>query len=404
MQVAAAQTSVRTREAGSASLAVTHVIDGLFAQHGGPSYTVPALAKALAELDVDVRLRTVAPEPSIQLGAPNFKHRVHRPTFGSSGGVLRASNDLRRALLQDAREGAVLHAHCLWLMPNIYPAWARRSAGGAARLVHSVRGMLSREALAISRWKKLPIWLLLQKSALEAADCLHATADAEYEEIRRAGLKNPVAVIPNAVETHEFSVELEDVAREKKVLSLGRLHPKKGLDRLIQAWSHVEDAFPDWRLQMVGSAELGYDETLRALARSLNCRRISIEGPLYGDAKVAAYRSAELFVLSSINENFAITVAEALSAETPVISTKGAPWSGLEERNCGWWIEQGAEPMAAALRTAMSMPAQERRAMGLRGRLWMAQEYSWPRVAADMRDVYRWLRDGGEPPKTVRLT
>jgi glycosyltransferase involved in cell wall biosynthesis len=109
-------------------------------------------------------------------------------------------------------------------------------------------------------------------------------------------------------------------------------------------------------------------------------------------------------VLPSLNENFALTVAEALAAEVPVISTKGAPWEGLDKEKCGWWIEQGVEPLADALRRAMRLSDEERHAMGQQGRVWMARDFGWERVGRDMMDVYTWVKYGGEPPRSVILT
>jgi glycosyltransferase involved in cell wall biosynthesis len=108
-------------------------------------------------------------------------------------------------------------------------------------------------------------------------------------------------------------------------------------------------------------------------------------------------------VLPTRNENFGMTVAEALAAETPVVSTRGAPWAGMQANRCGWWIDFGAEPLAATLRSALAVPADELSAMGRRGRAWMARDFGWTRVAADMAELYAWLLHGGEPPPTVRL-
>jgi glycosyltransferase involved in cell wall biosynthesis len=139
------------------------------------------------------------------------------------------------------------------------------------------------------------------------------------------------------------------------------------------------------------------------LAIALGLTRVSVEGPIYGDAKTTAYEDADVFVLSTLNENFGLTVAEALAAGTPVISTKGAPWSGLESEGCGWWIDQGVEPLAAALARTMGLPREALKAMGNKGREWMMRDFSWDRVAHDMLDVYLWLAQRTEPSRTVRF-
>ena len=116
-----------------------------------------------------------------------------------------------------------------------------------------------------------------------------------------------------------------------------------------------------------------------------------------------AYRYADVFALPTLNENFGLTVAEALAAGTPVISTKGAPWSGLEREGCGWWIEHGIEPLAAALAHAMALPREALRAMGDKGREWMARDFSWDCVGRNMLGVYLWLARGAEPPPEIRF-
>ena len=385
------------------AIRVTHVVASLSREAGGPSYSVPALASAETKLGAHALLRcTDAGRPS-EHAAGAAQLQVHSLRAGIFGRLLRASPDLAKALNKDARSGAVLHAHGLWLAPNIYPARAKSRAHGAARLIHSPRGMLGAAALAISSRKKKAFWLAAQRAALGAADCLHATAASEFEDIRRAGLKNPVAVIPNGIDLPDLAGAPRPMVRGNLVLSLGRVHPKKGLDRLVRAWAEIEREFPDWKLRIVGPAELRHDEELRALARSLGLERATIEGPVYDAEKLALLRQADLFVLPTLNENFAISVAEALAAETPVISTKGAPWAGLETEHCGWWIDHGVEPLTQAIRQALTLSHEERMRMGARGRAWMARDFGWDRIAADMLDVYQWLRVGGDAPSTVRL-
>jgi glycosyltransferase involved in cell wall biosynthesis len=379
---------------------VVHVIDGVSPHYGGPSQSVPGLVDALAKQGAAVKLRTVEESEIGGLRPFAFEHIRHRPGKGPLAHTLRASSDMLAALREDAREGAILHAHCLWLMPNVYPAWAKRSANGRAKLIHSTRGMLLAAAIARSQWKKLPFWLALQRRALKSADCLHATSEAEYEALRAAGLTNPIAIIPNAIEMPAIT---RKAPLERTVLSFGRLHPIKGLDTLVRAWSQLEARFPTWRLRIVGPAENGYDAHLKKLAQQLNTQRISIEPSVYGEGKWAVYAGSELFVLASLSENFGVTAAEALASGAPVIASKGTPWQGLERENCGWWIDHGADPLREALASAMAMAPAALAQMGARGRNWVERDFSWARVATDMVDVYAWLRNGGPAPNTVRL-
>ena len=121
-------------------------------------------------------------------------------------------------------------------------------------------------------------------------------------------------------------------------------------------------------------------------------------------SKLSALRGADLFVLPTINENFGLAIAEALAAGTPVITTKGAPWSDLAARGCGWWIEPETAALSEALRSAMGMPRSTLNEMGKRGRTWMVQDFSWEVIAQEMLAVYRWLSGNDNKPCLIRLT
>lgn len=261
--------------------------------------------------------------------------------------------------------------------------------------------MLGAEALKISAWKKKPFWKLWQKSALERADCLHATATSELNEIRMMGLKNPIAVIPNGIDVPTLMPAKLTEGDERVLLSLGRIHPKKGLDRLIDAWGQIEEKFPNWKLRIVGPAEIGHDLELQRQVVKLGLRRVSIEPPVYGAQKLELYQAADLFILPTLSENFAITVAEALAAQTPVISTIGAPWASLETQQCGWWIDHGRAPMVETLTRAMSLPERQRSEMGVRGREWMLREFGWDQIGQQMVAVYQWLNGSAHRPSCV---
>jgi glycosyltransferase involved in cell wall biosynthesis len=287
-------------------------------------------------------------------------------------------------------------------MPNLNAGRAALRAGKP--FIVAPRGMLGPAALAFSRTKKRIVWALLQGAVVRRASCIHATSEQEHDEIRDFGLKNPIAIIPNGIDIPKLdsgSRAANELGRI--VLSLGRIHPKKGLDRLVRAWAQVESAHPEWRLRIVGPDELDHASELARLAVELKTHRVSIEGSLAGNAKIKAYRDADLFVLASLNENFAITVAEALAVGTPVIATRGAPWHGLAVEGCGWWIDHGVEPLAAALAEAMTMRREALQAMGKKGRVWMERDFSWDHVARDMLEVYHWLALHGNTPSTVRL-
>jgi glycosyltransferase involved in cell wall biosynthesis len=243
--------------------------------------------------------------------------------------------------------------------------------------------------------------ITLRCRAARAASCLHATSRQEYQDIRAFGLKAPIAIIPNGIDVLPSEPKGPPNGGQRTVLYLGRLHPKKGLDRLLDAWELIEDHHPEWQLDIVGPIDGDYAQMLKARIAADAASRVCLVGPLYGEAKLEAYRRADLFVLPTLNENFAMTVAEALAQGTPVISTKGAPWAGLVSYGCGWWIDHGTEPLAAAMDEAMSISRAQLASMGEAGRAWMCRDFNWTSVAASMQSVYHWLSGRGERPSCV---
>jgi glycosyltransferase involved in cell wall biosynthesis len=190
----------------------------------------------------------------------------------------------------------------------------------------------------------------------------------------------------------------------RRLLFLARIHPIKGVDVLLRAWRQLEADFPDWELHIAGPADPPrYLQVVQGLTRDLGVHRVFFPGPCYGQAKSDTFVNSELYVLPTHSENFGITIAEALAHGVPVITTRGAPWAGLIEQRCGWWIEPAEGPLTACLREVLAMPSTELSQYGDRGRAWMERDFSWPRIAERMRDTYLWMLGGGPPPDWVRI-
>lgn len=365
---------------------ILHIVASIEAEAAGPSISVPRLAEAQARRGADVSIATVGDPDYPHPNRTTVPHRLFPQDVPSLTvlSALRLSSELQRFLSQAPCPFDVVHSHGLWLAPNVYPAAAAKNG---ALWVVSPRGMLGAAALKFSVLKKKAFWTLAQRPALRHAGLIHATSEEEAREVREAGIATPVVAVPNGVVLTPLSPHGEQPRRT--ILSLGRVHPKKGLIRLIDAWAMICERFPDWNVRIVGPDEGGYANKLRARIAASTISRITVEGPLFGPEKEAAYRQAGLFALPTLNENFAMTVAEALAAETPVVSTKGAPWAGLETHGCGRWIDHGPEAMAAALSDLLALDDDALAAMGRRGREWMATEFSWDSVAARLEVAYR---------------
>jgi glycosyltransferase involved in cell wall biosynthesis len=373
-----------------------HVIPAISEEASGPSYSVPRLCESLIAAGADVQLAALD-RPSTRVPLPFLK------TFPSGVGPSRlgVSPKMHRWLDDQAASGRIdiMHNHSLWMMPNVYPGQACQR--GRCRLVVSPRGTLSHWALGRNAVQKKIFWRWVQEPALRVAACFHATAESEYEDIRRLGFRQPLCILPNGIDLPPLEKKTHDGRRQ--LLFLGRIHHQKGVDVLLRAWHAVVRRFPEWELHIVGPEEGDYRARMQALAARLRLERIEFPGPVYGEDKLRAYRQASLFVLPTYSENFGMAVAEALAAGTPAVVTQGAPWAGLVAHGAGWWIEMGLDPLVACLEQALSTSPQRLEEMGRAGHGWMQRDFSWQRIGRQFLATYRWLLDGGAPPEWVRL-
>lgn len=381
---------------------VIHVVPAITNEASGPSYSVVRLCESLIAEGQEVELAALDWEP--MSSTPPFLKTF---PLGLGPRRLGRSPAMLRWLRSQALSGSVsvLHSHGMWQMNAVYPSWV--AAECAITLVVSPRGALSQWAMQNGSWVKRLFWPIIQRPAFDSITCFHATAEAEFWDIRRLGFRQPVAIVPNGIDIPELSEAKSSAVRT--LLFLGRLHAKKGLDMLLPVWRAIQENFPDWQLRIVGGDDgyhgsSGYLALLRTQAAVLGVKRVEFVGELHGREKLRAYQSADLFVLPTYSENFGMTVAESLASGTPAIVTKGAPWQGLETHDAGWWIEIGEKPLTDCLQTALSLDSDSLSAMGRRGRQWMKDEFSWDRVGASMADTYRWLLDrGSSRPAWIRL-
>lgn len=256
-------------------------------------------------------------------------------------------------------------------------------------VVWSPRGAIQ----ATEEWRDAPRKRV--KSAFEAVarrllplrTILHVTAPEEARSTARRMPGVPVEVIPNAV-----SVPPTPPARAfrpngaLRLLFLSRLHPKKGLEALLDALAMLPNHVT---LTIAGRGAAHYEQALKASVRDLGLApRVRFLGRVDGAAKARALAEADLFVLPTRSENFGIVIAEALAAGVPVITTEAAPWPELEPRGCGLRVGEEAADLAAAIREMDTRAPDTFAEMGRAGHRWMAEAFAEEAVGQRVARLY----------------
>lgn len=282
----------------------------------------------------------------------------------------------------------VVHVNACWLpLCSFTVFWAKQKG---YKVVVSPHGML--EPWVIQRnylKKKLPALLLYQKKALRKADALIATAESEQQNLQKLGYCQNVRVVPNGVVSDGISLKTS-WKRTHTILYMGLLRPNKGAGVLIDAVNLIRNRIQDYKVIVAGPDTEGYLSSLKEKVKSLGLEdMVTFPGGVFGDDKWKLFENADVFVLPTLNENFGIVVAESLLKGTPVITCKGAPWKGLVENKCGWWVNRTPDEIAVAIQECLALPEDELEAMGRRGRQFVIDNYSSNIVAERMLKLYK---------------
>jgi glycosyltransferase involved in cell wall biosynthesis len=371
---------------------VLQVISSIDSSSGGPSKSVSELGVSLARKKINIELITGVSSNPFLRGYHNSDLKVNYIQ----------GKDWYKKLESRTLDGFdIFHGHGIWQKPI-------HSMSKLARLndipyIISPRGMLEPWALNQRKLKKKIALLLYQYKDISAATCIHCTAQMEAEHIRMLGFKNPIAIIPNGLDLSEYLISKKNHTLKKTLLFLSRIHPKKGIELLINAWGEIaKDIRKDWQVKIVGNGEKDYIlQLINLISKKDLSNEIKFIDPVFGKDKITIFKSADLFVLPTYSENFGIVVAEALACCVPVITTKGTPWEDLSKFNAGWWIDIGEEELKIALIKAMYLSDEERRQMGINGRKLIEMNYTIEMVSAKMYELYSYLLSGSNKPDFI---
>lgn len=349
---------------------------------GGLASAVLPLAQRVAR---SAEISILSPEPPCDewSGPPVTRLSSIGPMiFGARAALLRLDTE-------------IVHTHGLWSpLSAAALAWRRRS--GRPTVV-SPHGMLDAWALRKSAAKKRLALALYERSHLASAAFVHALNDAEAEAVRALGIRTPIAIMPNGVDSDPPRPVAPAFMDRPTLLFLGRLTPKKGVSELIAAFGLAAPRLPGWRLALAGWQDEAADYRAEAAASGAD---IVFPGPLFGDDKAAAYANASAFVLPSHSEGLPITVLEAWAAKCPVLMTRACNLPEGFINGAAAQIDTEPATMAEVLVRRLSDEGW-RRATGVAGERLVRRAFGWDGIADTFVSLYEYALHGGVRPKVL---
>jgi glycosyltransferase involved in cell wall biosynthesis len=246
---------------------------------------------------------------------------------------------------------------------------------------------------------------LVEKPIMRRASGLIALTPDEIDSYRALGIETPCHVVPNGIDVAQFrrtprmaSLSALDIKKSDQViLFLGRLHPAKGVDLLVDAFFRIASRHPDALLVIAGPDEHGFAEKIRSeVARQDLEHRILIPGMVMGDLKTDLLARADLFVLPSMGEGSSMAILEALASGTPVIISPECNCRIVDEVKAGAVVERDANLIAQAISRflsdkALSSAASEAAYNLARDRL------GWPSIVDKLERIYLGARQPVHP-------
>jgi glycosyltransferase involved in cell wall biosynthesis len=355
---------------------VIHIVGSIDKSAGGPSRSVPQTCEYVSLLGVEIELITRPSENPVTVNTTD----TYKLTYYTLKELIVFSKSLSK------NEISLIHLQHVW-DPYIHVI-ARAAQKKGIPYIITPRGMLEPWIMNRHSWKKKIAMWLYQRKDIENAAYLHATCDMEKENIRKLGFKNPIVVIPNGIEIGNVKQKTE-WQKVRNILFISRIHPKKGIELLIEAIALLQNK--QLKLTIAGEGDESYIAGLKQLCKEkkVSEQQFEFTGGVYGERKWELYQESDLFVLPTYSENFGIVVAEALATGLPVITTKGAPWQELETKKCGWWIDLDEQNLANTLSIAMQASEEDLEVMGKNGINLIKNNYSIVNVSQKIKNLYQ---------------
>jgi glycosyltransferase involved in cell wall biosynthesis len=304
------------------------------------------------------------------------------------------SSDLTTWLWQHIQEYDLVHVHAIFS----YPSTIAMAIARLRNIPYIVRplGQLCQWSLQQSAAKKSLYLNVIEQKNINQSASLHLTSNAEQQEIEQLNLECKNFVIPHGLALPEIIPDASQLLRnyfqlppkEPIILFLSRIHPKKGLEYLIQALAQIKDK--KFTLIIAGNGDSDYEVQIKSCLQDYGLQDCSLmAGFVEGELKQLLLQGADLFALTSYSENFGVAVLEALAAGTPALVTPGVALAQeIEQNDLGYVVPQEPTAIAKAIEKHLELPESEEDKLSQRTRQFVLDNYSWEQIAQQLLTVY----------------
>ena len=368
---------------------ILHYINTLDRSFGGTTTYMQMLALSLRSKAELVFVADASPNPVEICGA--------KVIFMQSKWYSRSRYKKEWTAILDAEKPDVVHINTIWLPQCAWAQlWAEVKGYKCALTVH---GMLEPWIVNRNRWKKKLGMIFFQRRQLQTALWQTVTAMEEREHVLQYyssesitdASKLNIDVIPIGIDSESIARKCASlkVDGEKYILFLSRIHPKKGIEILLEALCRVREKIDGYKVKIAGEGDSDYVEKLKNFCSENNLNDIvEFVGGVYGDDKWRLVSNASVLVLPTYSENFGLVVAEAMSASIPVITTDTTPWQILSDTDSGWCVPVGAEQIADALTDFAALSVDDLQQKGRNAFAVISREYSLEMMGEKLMSFY----------------
>ncbi|PCJ20652.1 MAG: hypothetical protein COB02_03765 [Candidatus Cloacimonadota bacterium] len=363
--------------------------------YGGPIFSVLNLLKPISKLGINVLVSTTNANGKEKLKLETSKEveiekslnvKYYNDTFLNFLSVPMILN-----MFKDFQRADIINIQSIFSMSTLFSLVVAKIL--SKKIILTPRGSLGKECLLLGRSHYKLFWIKYLLHPLTSNIYWHATCQQEKDEILDLFdvSSNKIFILANGINVSEYQNKVkltrDDFLKKYTgknnfskhiIVSLARIHEKKGLDILIKSFAEFKKIYEDAVLVIAGP-DGGSLKELQSISKKMKISSsVFFPGNISGVDKTDFLSVADLFVLPSHNENFGIVYAEALASATPIVASKKTPWKIAVDFNCGKWVENSISNVSKAM---IEIFDEDLEKMGKNGKELVKNNFDWNIIA-----------------------